>query len=98
MVLPPDSLDRVFLCDTYHHLEYPKPVMASILRAMKKGAVLVVLDFERIPGKSRKWVVDHVRAGKQTVREEMLEAGLAFQDEVKIAGFKENYLLRFVKK
>lgn len=97
VALPPGSVDFVFLCDTYHHLEYPAPVMASILQAMKKDAVLFVLDFEKIPGKSRKWILDHVRANKETVRNEIVEAGFTFKDEVKIEGFKENYVLRFVK-
>jgi len=59
--------------------------------------VLLILDFEKIPGKSRKWLIDHVRADKETVKAEILEAGFTFKDEVKIEGFKENYVLRFVK-
>ena len=69
--------------------------MASVKRAMKKGAVLFVLDFEKIPGKSRKWIVDHVRADKEEVKKEIVAAGFSFKDEVKIPKFKENYVLRF---
>jgi predicted methyltransferase len=97
VALPSESVDFVFLCDTYHHLEYPKPVMASVMRAMKKGAVLFVLDFEKVPGKSRKWLLDHVRANKQEVKKEISDVGFTFKDEVKIEGLKENYVLRFVK-
>lgn len=95
--LPPESVDVVFLCDTYHHFEYPISSSTSILRALKPGGSLVVVDFERIPGVSREWILGHVRAGKDVVKREILSAGFTFRDEVKVPGFKENYLLRFTK-
>ena len=56
-----------------------------------------MIDFERIPGKSREWLLGHVRAGKEVFRKEIEDAGLTFVEEVKIGGFKENYYLRFRK-
>ena len=49
--------------------------MASIHRALKPGGRLVVIDFHRIPGKSREWVLNHVRAGQEVVEKEIAEAG-----------------------
>ncbi|MFT6181283.1 MAG: ubiquinone/menaquinone biosynthesis C-methylase UbiE [Akkermansiaceae bacterium] len=95
--LPPNSLDMAFLCDTYHHFEYPKGTMDSLVRALKKGGTLVVIDFERIEGKSREWLMGHVRAGKEVFRKEIEGAGLTLIEEIKIEGFKENYFLRFRK-
>lgn len=95
--LPPASVDLVFICDTYHHFEYPKSTLASIHRALKPGGALVVIDFERIPGKSREWLLDHVRAGKEVFRQEILDAGFSLEEEVKIPQFEENYFLRFTK-
>ena len=57
----------------------------------------MVVDFERIPGKSREWTLGHVRAGKEVFCKEIEDAGLVFVEEVKIEGFKENYCLRFRK-
>ena len=96
--LPPQSVDVVFVCDTYHHFEYPKSTLSSIHRALKPGGQFVVIDFDRIPGKSREWLVNHVRAGKDVFRAEIMDAGFVLDEEVKIAGFKENYFLRFRKK
>ncbi len=95
--LPANSVDLVFICDTYHHFEFPQATLASIEKALKPGGTLVVIDFERIPGKSREFIMGHVRAGKQVFREEIMEAGFEFEREVSLPEFKENYLLRFRK-
>ena len=97
VALPPNSVDLAFACDTYHHFEYPKGTMASLVSALKKGGTFVVVDFERIPGTSREWILGHVRAGKEVFRKEIEDAGLVFVEELKIDGFKENYFLRFKK-
>jgi len=96
--LPPSSIDLAFLCDTYHHFEYPKATLRSIHEALAPGGNLVVIDFERIPGESRGWTLDHVRAGKDVFRKEIEAAGFEFVEEKKIAGFQENYFLKFRKK
>jgi ubiquinone/menaquinone biosynthesis C-methylase UbiE len=95
--LPPESVDLVFICDTYHHFERPQQTLSSIVRALKPGGRLVLIDFNRIPGVSREWLISHVRANKETFRDELIAAGLLFNDEVEVAGFEENYLLRFTK-
>lgn len=95
--LPPDSVDLVFVCDTYHHFEKAPDTLASIYRSLKPGGRLVVIDFERIPGKSREFLIGHVRAGKEVFQAEIVSAGFQFQDEVEIEAFEENYLLRFTK-
>ena len=96
--LSPDSINVAFICDTYHHFEYPQSTLASIYKAMKPGGTLIVIDFERIPGTSREFILGHVRADKSTFRNEIVKAGFEFVDEVKVADFKENYLLRFRRK
>jgi ubiquinone/menaquinone biosynthesis C-methylase UbiE len=96
--LPPASIDLAFVCDTYHHFEYPARTLASIRRALRPGGVLVVIDFERVDGKSRKWVLDHVRAGKETTKSEILRAGFEFLDQPATPYLEENYLLRFRRK
>ncbi|MCC6353763.1 MAG: methyltransferase domain-containing protein [Verrucomicrobiae bacterium] len=93
--LPPDSADLAFVCDTYHHFEFPLKTLASIHRALRPHGRLVVIDFERIPGKSRQWILDHVRAGKETFRQEIESEGFEFVQEHNF--LRENYLLVFRK-
>lgn len=95
--LPANSVDFVFLCDTYHHFEYPKSTLASIQKALRPGGRMVVIDFERIEGKTREWLLGHVRAGKDVFRAEVQDAGFNFVAEKKIDGFEENYFLVFQK-
>ncbi len=95
--LPPNSADVVFVCDTYHHFEYPKSTLASIKRALKKDGHLILIDFDRIEGKSREWLMGHVRAGKEIFRAEVQDAGFTLVEEKKINGFEENYFLKFRK-
>lgn len=96
--LPPASIDLAFLCDTYHHFEYPRSTMSSIYRALKPGGELVVIDFERIPDISREWVLNHVRAGKDMVTKEILALGFKLvSDNSRLPYLDENYFLRFRK-
>jgi len=95
--LPPNSVDVVFLCDTYHHFEYPKSTLASIHNAIRPGGHMIVIDFERIEGKTRRWLMRHVRAGKEVFRSEITDAGFKLTEEKQIPGFKENYFLKFEK-
>ena len=95
--LPPGSIDAAFICDVYHHFEYPLQTMQSIHSALTEGGKVVVIDFNRIPGVSREWTMGHVRAGKQTFIDEIEQAGFEFVAERKIPGFDENYYLEFRK-
>lgn len=99
--LQAESVDRIFICDVYHHFEFPLATMNSLFEAMSEGGLLVLVDFHREPkGVSpdrREWLLGHVRAPQETFRDEIEKAGFQFKDEISIDGFQENYLLRFVK-
>lgn len=87
------SVDLAFLCDTYHHLEYPRSMLASIRRALRPGGALVVIDFEREPGLSSPWVLGHVRAGKTRVIDEIRRNGFRLVEDRRL--LRSNYFLRF---
>jgi len=94
--LPAQSVDVAFICDTYHHFEFPYKIMAEIHKAIKPGGKLIVIDFIRIPGQSREWVLNHVRAGQDQVEKEIIKSGFKkVADHQNI--FKENYFVVFEK-
>jgi ubiquinone/menaquinone biosynthesis C-methylase UbiE len=93
--LPRNAVDLVFICDTYHHFEFPHRTLESIHEALRPGGRVVLIDFERIEGKSRPWVLGHVRAGKEVFVSEVKAAGFKVIGEEKF--LKENYLVRFEK-
>jgi predicted methyltransferase len=96
-MLQPGSVTHAFICDAYHHFDRYPEMLASILAALQSGDELVVVGFDRIPGISREWLLTHVWADKKTVRQEFETAGFRLVEDVPVAAFKENYLLRFRK-
>ena len=93
--LPPASIDLVFVSDTYHHFEQPRAMLTSIHRALRDGGTLIVIDFERVEGKSTAWVLGHVRADKKQVIHEIEAAGFRLAADTGL--LKENFYLRFEK-
>ena len=80
-------MDLVFLCDTYHHFEYPFKMLDSIRASLRTDGRLIVID--------RKDASDHVRADQETVKKEVVAAGFKFLDETEVS--KKEYLMRFQK-
>lgn len=96
--LAEDSIDLAFICDVYHHFEYPIEMLRSLRHSLSAGGELVIVDFERIEGKTPQWLLDHVRAGKEVFRAEIERAGFYFVEEIEIEGVEDNYILRFRRK
>lgn len=88
--------DLVFVCDVYHHFEYPHRINAMIAKSLRPGGRLVVIDFKREEGKSRPWVLNHVRAGEDVVRAEIEQSGLKFKSS-NTDLLTEDYILTFQK-
>jgi ubiquinone/menaquinone biosynthesis C-methylase UbiE len=94
--LPAESIDLAFLCDVYHHFEFPQKTLASIQRALKPRGALVLIDFQRIEGVSSAFVMGHVRAGQEVFAKEVTDAGFK-QVEDRKGLLSESYYLRFEK-
>lgn len=92
--LPETSIDLAFICDVYHHFEYPQASLASMHKALKPGGELVLIDFKRIPGVTSDFIMNHVRAGQEVFEAEVTAAGFEKTTEVKDL-LKENYIVRF---
>jgi ubiquinone/menaquinone biosynthesis C-methylase UbiE len=92
--LPENSVDAAYICDTYHHFEFPQKTLASLHKAIKPGGRLILIDFRRIEGESTAWTMEHVRAGQEVFEKEVMAAGFRKVDEVR-GLLKENYFVIF---
>lgn len=92
--LAPASVDRICIIDAYHHFEYPAEMLAEIKKALRPDGTLVLIDFKRVEGVSRDYILKMVRAGQGTFTDEFQNAGFELverRDDM----FPENYLLKF---
>lgn len=94
--LPPASVDKIIVIDTYHHFDDFASMLASMFHSLRPDGVMTVVDFDR-HDESRDWIRGHVRAPKETFRGEIEAAGFAFIEEITIEGMEENFLFRFRK-
>ena len=94
--LKKNSIDAAFICDSYHHFEFPKATMRSLRAALRPGGTIFLIDFKRIEGKSSDFIMNHVRAGQEVFTAEVEAAGFEKIDEP--IDLKENYVVRFRKK
>ena len=87
------SIDVAFVCNTYHHFEYPFKMLESIRSALRPDGRLVIVDYERVRGVTREFIFDMVRAGKGTFTDEIRDAGFDLVEEVPFSD--EVYILEF---
>jgi ubiquinone/menaquinone biosynthesis C-methylase UbiE len=94
--LAANSVDLIFVCDTYHHFENPEAMLKDFKNVLKEKGELAIVDFDRIEGKSRPWVLEHISKSKQEYINEIESHGFKLLKEEKTQ-MKENFVLRFVK-
>ena len=90
-----DAIDLAFICNTYHHFEFPLTTLKSIYQSLVSGGELVIIDYKRDPKASSSWVMGHVRADKKEVIKEVKSVGFKLINDHNI--LKQNYFLSFKK-
>ena len=93
--LPEASVDLLFMSDVYHHIEYPSIYLQSLYRALRPGGRLVIVEFDRIPGKTSERMMKHVRQDQATLVAEVTAEGFVLEREIESIPFEENYMLEF---
>jgi len=75
--LPEGRVDKVLLVDVYHEFDHPAEMMASIVRAMRPGSLLFLVEFRR----EDPWIPikDVHRMTKEQCVREMAAAGLEWE-------------------
>jgi len=93
-LLPPQSVDLVFLCNTYHHLDRRADYFTRVKAALKKNGRVAIIDFWT-DGRAGDlgFSPDHLVA-RETVVKEMSEAGYTLSKEHTF--LPRQYFLEFV--
>lgn len=92
--LPPNSVDLVFLCDTYHHLEKRADYFTRVKASLKKNGRVAIIDFWT-DGRAGDlgFSPEHLVA-RETVITEMAAAGYSLSKEHTF--LPKQYFLEFV--
>ncbi|MBI5056595.1 MAG: class I SAM-dependent methyltransferase [Nitrospirae bacterium] len=72
--LGPDSVDVVFICDTYHHIENRSAYLQKLSKSLKAGGRIVVVDFHKKPIPVGPQDPEH-KLSEETVHKEFHDAG-----------------------
>lgn len=71
--------DAAFICDVYHHFEYPKTFMKDLRNNLKTNGMVFLIDFYRQSNKMKthqpEWALEHIRADRLTFMKEIEESG-----------------------
>ncbi len=81
-MLPPDSLDAALVVNAYHEFKQHDAMLRGILRALKPGGVLGIIDKDAAPGKERTEYEQRHELPQSFVREDLERAGFtALEDK-----------------
>ena len=85
------SVDVVFICDTYHHMQERVAYARLLARALKPGGRVVIVDFQKRPlplGPPMEW-----KLAPEAVTEEFRQAGFQLARSVEFLPYQ--YFLEF---
>jgi ubiquinone/menaquinone biosynthesis C-methylase UbiE len=90
--LPDNTCDVAFVLDTYHHFEWPAPMLDAMKRDLKPGGRMVIVDWYRKPNALfDKFKIDpmqHVRLDVDGVIDEVTRAGWTHVDTRKFLDYQ----------
>ncbi len=93
--LPAAGVDLLFMCDVYHHIEYPVAYTRSLAQALAPGGRLAIVEFDKVPGKTSERMMKHVRQDRATLIAELEAEGFVLVREIDSVPLEENYMLVF---
>ena len=97
VTLPEQSMDIVFIADTYHYFDDREAVMRSVFTALKPGGSLILVEYDITPGEDRPDNKSHVRFGKDAVVAELEFIGFEYVGDSNVPGLDENYFVRLIR-
>ncbi|HNP31023.1 MAG TPA: class I SAM-dependent methyltransferase, partial [Nitrospirales bacterium] len=93
--LPENSVDLVFLCNAYHHVEHHADYWAKIKSALKPNGRVVIIDFYHDERSGKLGFSKHHLVPRERVINNMEQAGYTHSNEH--AFLPRQYFLEFVR-
>jgi SAM-dependent methyltransferase len=91
--LPPASVDLALMVDAYHEFEYPQEVMQGIVKALKPGGRVVLVEYR---GENPFIMIKRLhKMTQKQVKEEMAAVGLTWRETKNI--LPQQHLMIFEK-
>jgi SAM-dependent methyltransferase len=97
ITLPANSVDVVFIADTYHYFSDRESIMASVRDALADSGRLIILDYTLDETHKDDPARAHVRFGKAGLVNEVSGFGFRLIDEPAVEGLKDIYMVVFEK-
>lgn len=97
VTLPHESIDVIFIADTYHYFDKREEIMRSIYDTLKPGGYLILVEYDIKADEKPSPEKSHVRFGKAAVISEVKYIGFEFVDAPTVDGLGETYFVRFQK-
>lgn len=76
--LPAESLDAILIVNAYHEMREHDAMLGAILRALKPGGLLGIIDAPAKPGEARDKYFERHRIPEQFVRDDAARCGFKF--------------------
>ena len=79
--IPPESVDLIFVCNTYHHLEDRPAYFRNVKSSLKPGGRIAIIDFHHDERSGELSFPKRHLVSRERVLEEMAEAGYRLRKE-----------------
>jgi len=76
--LPLHSLDAVLIVNAYHEMDEHDAMLKGVLRSLKSGGLLAIIDKQAEPGHDHAWYHSHHRINHEVVQYEAVRDGFEF--------------------
>lgn len=76
--LPAESLDAILIVNAYHEMREHDAMLSAILRGLKPGGLLGIIDAPAKPGEAREKYYERHRIPEQFVRDDAARCGFRF--------------------
>lgn len=97
ITLPPNSVDVVFIADTYHYFSDRAAIMSTVNDALSPNGRLIILDYTLEESHKNDPSRAHVRFGKAGMINEVESFGFKLVEEPQAPGLNDIYMLIFAK-